>query len=123
MARYDKIHLFGLDLGTEHYHEENTIVHGDSVKVVDTPFGKIEPFYLLRFTFSLNSNRAMGQVDMIVVPSAFTETTGKSALGNLNPRTGRLRIYVTSSPQPKGGYHLSGRENPRQQHDCGPLGA
>ena len=41
VARYDKIHLFGLDLGTEHYHEENTIESGNEVVVVETPYGKI----------------------------------------------------------------------------------
>jgi deaminated glutathione amidase len=41
VARYDKIHLFGLDMGTEHYHEENTIEAGDSVVAIDTPYGRI----------------------------------------------------------------------------------
>ena len=77
VARYDKIHLFGLDLGNEHYHEENTIEPGDAIKVVETPFGKIglSICYDLRFP---ELYRAMGQVDMIVIPSAFTETTGKA---------------------------------------------
>ena len=51
VARYDKIHLFGLDLGTEHYHEENTIESGNQVVSVDTPYGKIglSVCYDLRF--------------------------------------------------------------------------
>jgi hypothetical protein len=32
VARYDKIHLFGLDLGNEHYHEEKTFEAGDAEK-------------------------------------------------------------------------------------------
>jgi len=108
VARYDKIHLFGLDLGTEHYHEENTIVHGDSVKVVETPFGKIglSICYDLRFP---ELYRAMGQVDMIVVPSAFTETTGKAHWETLiRARAIENLCYVIAPAQ--GGYHLSGRE-------------
>jgi nitrilase len=108
VARYDKIHLFGLDLGTEHYHEENTIVHGDSVKVVDTPFGKIglSICYDLRFP---ELYRAMGQVDILVVPSAFTETTGKAHWETLiRARAIENLCYVIAPAQ--GGYHLSGRE-------------
>ena len=41
VARYDKIHLFGLDLGAEHYQEENTIEPGDEIVVLDTPFGRV----------------------------------------------------------------------------------
>jgi deaminated glutathione amidase len=108
VARYDKIHLFGLDLGTEHYHEENTIESGDKVVVVDTPYGKIglSICYDLRFP---ELYRAMGVVDMIVVPSAFTETTGKAHWETLvRARAIENQCYVIASAQ--GGYHLAGRE-------------
>ena len=108
VARYDKIHLFGLDLGTEHYHEENTIESGDQVVTVETPFGKIglSICYDLRFP---ELYRAMGQVDMIVVPAAFTETTGKAHWETLiRARAIENQCYVIASAQ--GGYHLSGRE-------------
>ncbi len=108
VARYDKIHLFGLDLGTEHYHEENTIESGDQIIVVDTPFGKIglSVCYDLRFP---ELYRAMGEVDMIVVPAAFTETTGKAHWEPLiRARAIENLCYVVASAQ--GGYHLSGRE-------------
>lgn len=108
VARYDKIHLFGLDLGTEHYHEENTIESGDKVVTVETPFGKIglSICYDLRFP---ELYRAMGEVDMIVVPAAFTETTGKSHWETLiRARAIENQCYVVASAQ--GGYHLSGRE-------------
>lgn len=107
-ARYDKIHLFGLDLGNEHYHEENTIESGDAIKVVDTPFGKIglSICYDLRFP---ELYRAMGQVDIIVIPSAFTETTGKAHWESLiRARAIENLSYVVAAAQ--GGYHLSGRE-------------
>ena len=108
VARYDKIHLFGLDLGTEHYHEENTIESGDEVVVVDTPYGKIglSVCYDLRFP---ELYRAMGQVDIIVIPSAFTETTGKAHWEPLiRARAIENLCYVIAPAQ--GGYHLSGRE-------------
>ena len=108
VARYDKIHLFGLDLGTEHYHEENTIEPGDKIVVVETPYGKIglSICYDLRFP---ELYRAMGEVDIIVVPSAFTETTGKAHWETLiRARAIENLCYVIASAQ--GGYHLSGRE-------------
>ena len=108
VARYDKIHLFGLDLGTEHYHEENTIEPGDSVVVVETPYGKIglSVCYDLRFP---ELYRVMGEVDMIVIPSAFTETTGKAHWESLiRARAIENLCYVIAPAQ--GGYHVSGRE-------------
>ena len=108
VARYDKIHLFGLDLGNEHYHEENTIEPGNAIKVVDTPFGKIglSICYDLRFP---ELYRAMGEVNIIVVPSAFTDTTGKAHWETLvRARAIENLCYVVASAQ--GGYHISGRE-------------
>jgi len=108
VARYDKIHLFGLDLGTEHYHEENTIESGNEVVSVDTPYGKIglSICYDLRFP---ELYRAMGEVDIIVIPSAFTETTGKAHWESLiRARAIENLCYVIAPAQ--GGYHLSGRE-------------
>ncbi len=108
VARYDKIHLFGLDLGTEHYHEENTIESGNEVVVVETPYGKIglSVCYDLRFP---ELYRAMGEVDIIVIPSAFTETTGKAHWESLiRARAIENLCYVIAPAQ--GGYHLSGRE-------------
>lgn len=107
-ARYDKIHLFGLDLGNEHYHEEKTIESGYAVKVVDTPFGKIglSICYDLRFP---ELYRAMKDVNIIVVPAAFTDTTGRAHWETLiRARAIENLSYVIASAQ--GGYHLSGRE-------------
>ncbi|MEO1946132.1 MAG: carbon-nitrogen hydrolase family protein [Methylophilaceae bacterium] len=108
IARYDKIHLFGLDLAAEQYHEEKTIEAGNEVIVVDTPCGKIglSVCYDLRFP---ELYRAMGEVDMIVIPSAFTETTGKAHWESLvRSRAIENLCYVIAPAQ--GGYHLSGRE-------------
>ncbi|HWU33912.1 MAG TPA: carbon-nitrogen hydrolase family protein [Methylovorus sp.] len=108
VARYDKIHLFGLDLGNEHYREETTIEAGDKVVVLDSPFGKIglSICYDLRFP---ELYRAMRDVDIIVVPSAFTETTGKAHWESLvRARAIENLSYVIAPAQ--GGYHASGRE-------------
>ena len=108
VARYDKIHLFGMDLGNEHYHEENTIEAGDKVVTLDTPFGKVglSICYDLRFP---ELYRAMGKVDIIIIPSAFTDTTGKAHWEPLiRARAIENQAYVLAPAQ--GGYHLSGRE-------------
>jgi nitrilase len=108
VARYDKIHLFNLDLGNEHYHEDQTIEAGKQVVTVDTPFGRLglSICYDLRFP---ELYRAMGLVDIIVVPSAFTETTGKAHWETLiRARAIENLAYVLAPAQ--GGYHLSGRE-------------
>jgi deaminated glutathione amidase len=108
VARYDKIHLFGLDLGIEHYKEDNTIEGGDTVVVVNSPFGRIglSVCYDLRFP---ELYRAMPEVDLIVVPSAFTATTGKAHFETLvRARAIENLAYVIAPAQ--GGYHLSGRE-------------
>ncbi|NWG86630.1 MAG: carbon-nitrogen hydrolase family protein [Hydrogenophilaceae bacterium] len=108
VARYDKIHLFGLELGNERYKEENTIEPGSKVVAVDTPFGRIglSICYDLRFP---ELYRAMGEVDIIVVPSAFTATTGKAHFETLiRARAIENLAYVIAPAQ--GGYHLSGRE-------------
>lgn len=108
VARYDKIHLFGLDLGTEHYQEEKTIEPGDQVVVVDSPFGRIglSICYDLRFP---ELYRAMKDVDIILVPAAFTATTGKAHFETLvRARAIENLAYVIAPAQ--GGYHLSGRE-------------
>lgn len=108
VARYDKIHLFNLELGNENYHEAKTIEPGDKVVVVDSPFGRIGLgiCYDLRFPELF---RAMKDVDIIVLPSAFTETTGKMHWDILvRARAVENLAYVIASAQ--GGYHVNGRE-------------
>jgi nitrilase len=108
VARYDKIHLFGFDMGEEHYSEERTIQPGSAVQVVESPFGRIglSICYDLRFP---ELYRAMKDVDIIVVPSAFTETTGKAHWETLiRARAIENLAYVLAPAQ--GGYHLNGRE-------------
>ena len=108
VARYDKIHLFGLDLGNERYQEAKLIEPGDRVVVINSPFGRIglSICYDLRFP---ELYRAMPDVDIIVVPSAFTATTGRAHFETLiRARAIENLAYVVAPAQ--GGYHLSGRE-------------
>jgi nitrilase len=107
-ARYDKIHLFGFEMGAERYSEERTIEPGDKVVTLDTPFGRLglSICYDLRFP---ELYRAMGDVDIILVPSAFTETTGKAHWETLiRARAIENLAYVLAPAQ--GGYHVNGRE-------------
>ena len=108
VARYDKIHLFNLELGNENYHEAKTIEAGNQVVVVDSPFGRIglAICYDLRFPELF---RAMKNLDIIVLPSAFTETTGKMHWEVLvRARAVENLAYVIAAAQ--GGYHVNGRE-------------
>ena len=120
VARYDKIHLFSLELGNEHYDEAKTIEPGNRVVVVDSPFGRIglAVCYDLRFPELF---RAMKAVDIIVLPSAFTETTGKMHWEVLvRARAVENLAYVIAAAQ--GGYHVSGRETHGNSMIVGPWG-
>jgi len=108
VARYDKIHLFGFEMGAESYSEQRTIEPGKDVVVVETPFGRLglSICYDLRFP---ELYRAMKDVDLILVPSAFTETTGKAHWETLiRARAIENLAYVLAPAQ--GGYHVNGRE-------------
>ena len=76
--------------------------------MLDTPFGRmgLSICYDLRFP---ELYRAMTEVDIILVPSAFTATTGKAHFETLiRARAIENLAYVIAPAQ--GGYHLSGRE-------------
>ena len=108
VARYDKIHLFGLQLGNEHYAEEKTIKAGNKVVTVDSPFDCIglSICYDLRFPELF---RMMNKVDIILAPAAFTAITGKAHWEVLvRARAVENMAYVIAPGQ--GGYHVSGRE-------------
>ncbi len=108
VARYDKIHLFNLALGTENFSEERTIEAGNKVVTVESPYGRIglSICYDLRFP---ELYRAMGDVDIIVIPSAFTATTGKAHWEPLiRARAIENLAYVIAPAQ--GGFHVNGRE-------------
>lgn len=107
-ARYDKIHLFGFHMGDEQYQESRTIEPGATPVTVDTPFGRLglTICYDLRFP---ELYRAMKDVDIILVPSAFTETTGRAHWETLlRARAIENLAYVLAPAQ--GGRHANGRE-------------
>ena len=108
VARYDKIHLFGFRRGTEQYNESQTIEPGAGVVAFDSPFGRIglSICYDLRFP---ELYRAMGPVELLVVPAAFTHTTGQAHWELLlRARAVENLCYVLASAQ--GGTHPSGRQ-------------
>jgi nitrilase len=108
VARYDKIHLFEFVSVTEQYSESRTIEPCNQVVLLDTPFGKIglSICYDLRFP---ELYRAMHGADIIFVPSAFTETTGRAHWETLlRARAIENQCYIAAPAQ--GGKHASGRE-------------
>ena len=110
VARYEKIHLFDVELGTEEsYKESETIASGTKVVVADTPFGKLglAICYDLRFPELFRQLIDQG-AEIIAIPSAFTATTGKAHWEVLvRARAIENLCYVIAADQ--GGYHLSGR--------------
>jgi len=107
VARYDKIHLFGFRKGDEAYDESAFIEPGDTPVAVDTPFGRIalSICYDLRFP---ELYRALGPVDLILMPAAFTETTGRAHWEILlRARAIENQCYLLAVGQ--GGRHENGR--------------
>jgi deaminated glutathione amidase len=79
-ARYDKIHLFDVDLAQgESYRESSTIRPGETATAVGTPFGRLglTICYDLRFP-QLYRALAKAGADVLFVPAAFTRTTGQA---------------------------------------------
>ncbi|KGU94990.1 carbon-nitrogen hydrolase family protein [Burkholderia pseudomallei MSHR4377] len=106
-ARYDKIHLFNFEKGDESFDEARTIRPGDAVRTFDAPFGRVglSVCYDLRFP---ELYRRMGDCAMIVVPSAFTYTTGRAHWETLlRARAVENQCYVLAAAQ--GGKHENGR--------------
>ena len=107
VARYDKIHLFGFTKGAENYDEAATIERGDQVVAFDSPLGRVglAICYDLRFPELF---RALGEVDLLVLPAAFTETTGRAHWEMLlRARAVENQCYVLAAAQ--GGKHPNGR--------------
>ncbi len=108
VARYDKIHLFGFESGNERYDERRSLQPGSEVVTLDTPFGRLglSICYDLRFP---ELYRAMGEVDLILIPSAFTETTGRAHWETLiRARAIENLCYVLAPAQ--AGHHENGRD-------------
>lgn len=107
VARYDKIHLFGFQRGAERYDESASIEAGGEVCAFDAPVGRVglSVCYDLRFPELF---RAMREVDLIILPAAFTYTTGRAHWEVLlRARAIENQCYVMAPAQ--GGRHSSGR--------------
>ena len=80
VARYDKIHLFDVQVvgSDERYTESETIEPGGALQVIDTPFGRLglAICYDLRFP-ELFRHLALDGAQVVFVPSAFTDYTGR----------------------------------------------
>jgi len=107
VARYDKIHLFGFEQNGEHYDEAANIEPGERVVCFDSPVGRVglAVCYDLRFPELF---RAMGDVNLIVLPAAFTHTTGHAHWETLlRARAIENQCYLVAAAQ--GGQHPHGR--------------
>ena len=77
VARYDKIHLFGFEKNGERYDESASIEPGTQPVSFETPFARVglSICYDMRFP---ELYRRLGVNDLLVIPAAFTETTGRA---------------------------------------------
>lgn len=112
VARYDKLHLFDVDVSDSHgrYRESDDYAFGAKVVVADTPVGKLglTVCYDLRFP-ELYSNLREAGAELISIPAAFTAVTGQAHWQILTrARAIETQCYVLASGQ--GGTHLGGRQ-------------
>lgn len=111
VARYDKIHLFDVQLDNgEKYRESNSFEPGDEIVVADTPYGKLglAVCYDLRFPELFRRLQEQG-AEIFAVPAAFTAHTGKAHWEVLlRARAIENLVYVAAAAQD--GRHVNGRE-------------
>jgi len=111
-ARYDKIHLFDVDVadGQGSYRESDNFVAGNKPLTIDTPYGRlgVAVCYDIRFPelFRLMLDEGM---EILAVPAAFTLHTGEAHwLALLKARAIENQIYVIGANQ--GGEHTAKRK-------------
>jgi nitrilase len=102
-ARYNKIHLFDVDVGDAHgsYRESDHFAPGNQVVVVDTPVGKVglAICYDLRFPQLFMQMRAKG-AEIFTLPAAFTHKTGEAHWQSLlRARAIEQQCYVIAANQ------------------------
>ena len=109
-ARYDKIHMFDVDLaGGESYRESNNYRAGDLAVVTDLPWGRLglTICYDLRFP-ALYRALAEAGASFLAIPAAFTKQTGEAHWHVLmRARAIENGCYVIAAAQ--GGQHENGR--------------
>jgi len=111
-ARYDKIHLFDVSLPDrdESYRESDTIRSGEGFVVLDSPVGRLglAVCYDLRFPELFRRMLDEG-MDVIALPAAFTEHTGRAHWETLlRARAIENLCWVVAAAQQ--GRHSNGRE-------------
>ena len=110
-ARYDKIHMFDVDLGNGHvYRESESYAPGDQAVIADLPWGPIglTICYDLRFP-ALHRALAKDGARYIAAPAAFTRITGEAHWHTLlRARAIEAQSFVFAAAQ--GGLHENGRE-------------
>jgi len=84
-ARYDKIHLFDIDLNGTQYRESDHVMPGQQAVICNTPFGCLgfSICYDLRFP-QLYRGLAQAGAEIMLVPAAFTKKTGEAHWHILN---------------------------------------
>jgi deaminated glutathione amidase len=111
VARYDKIHMFDVDLaGGESYRESRNYRPGEIAIATDLPWGRLglTICYDLRFP-SLYRALAEAGASFLAIPSAFTRQTGEAHWHVLmRARAIENTCYVLAAAQ--GGTHENGRE-------------
>lgn len=112
VARYDKLHLFDVEVADSHrsYRESKDYDYGDQPVCVDTPVGRVglSICYDVRFPELYQTLRHQG-AGLIVVPSAFTRVTGAAHWEVLlRARAVETQCYVLAANQT--GEHPGGRE-------------
>lgn len=116
-ARYDKIHLFDVDLATgESWRESSVYGPGERAVVVDTPWARLglSICYDLRFPALYGALTNAG-ASILLVPSAFTVPTGQAHWHVLlRARAIEAGCFVIAPAQT--GRHEDGRET--YGHSC-----
>ena len=111
VARYDKIHMFDVDLANgESYRESRSYRPGEIAVVADLPWGRIglTVCYDLRFPALYRALAEAGS-SFLAIPSAFTRQTGEAHWHVLNrARAIENGAFVFAAAQ--GGKHENGRE-------------
>ncbi len=128
VARYDKMHLFDVDLpgSNEGYRESATLAAGRQVRVCDTPFGRLglAVCYDLRFPELFRRMSAPGPdggAELFVLPSAFTRPTGQAHWEILLRARAVENLAWMIAPD-QGGRHANGRETWGHSMIVGPWG-
>ena len=123
VARYDKLHVFDVDLANgDTYRESATIRPGDGAIVADTPWGRLgmSVCYDVRFPH-LFRQLAKAGASMISIPAAFTVPTGEAHWETmLRARAIETGAFVLAPAQ--GGAHEDGRRTWGHSTVVGPWG-